>query len=545
VVINNEDYQQLSFSRGMYIDGLTNIPDGYSPLIKNMVVDNGTLTARGAIQVKTPSPAIGYGYTETASSTEEYKHTLYRIGLTTFTPSEEIADAGFVGNAGTNPRPPLVFIYGSGPYSCVPPAAILLGPLCVYNTTLYAAATTGVFKLGVNNFPTVIVETAVAGSPTNLIGLVSHKSRLFGWNDTVKNRLYFTDAPAVGALPDTWNIGTNFIDFNGPRGDTDIQQVVPLGNYLYVFTNNGLFSLYLSGAPTNWIVKMINPTIINKSPRQVVSFNSLIYYVTNKGVYVTDGFEFKLLSAALDPIFNGAGQRSTFNLFIVDNGLLLVSKDTAIPAAYKMYYSKFTTISWSQFSLATSGTVDLTGFRILGTLDTVSPAKLHPHTSIVAYFSTNSRINVYFYATNIIGPDMYPTYTGAVYNGDVSLNIFAALETRLLIEPNFMRTKHYKQLFMYINSSLDKYDFNATVEYQGAAAPNLTELAAPTITPVSASTALYRFGMDQKAFSAKVRWIFELLTTVGGIDMQRFNIGPVGLIAMLDSTAPLKGVNST
>lgn len=136
---------------------------------------------------------------------------------------------------------------------------------------------------------------SVTGMPTHRRGtMVYHRSRLWTHDNlsvTTPNRVYFSTA----LNPDDWPVD-NFIDIGD--GDGIITQLFIFRDVLYVCKTTGMYALFASGPPENWIVRkqFAETGIINQSARE---WNNKMYFVGNSGAYSFDGINLQLLS---DPV---------------------------------------------------------------------------------------------------------------------------------------------------------------------------------------------------------------------------------------------------
>lgn len=192
-----------------------------------------------------------------------------------------------------------------------------------YNSIIYASTDgSSVRKITALNFGTsAITEAIVASSPTNMVGIIAFKNRLFGWKG---NRVYFTDVPSAGGLPETWNTGANFFDIGASRGTPVIMNVLPVENRLYFFTDSGLFSVLISGPASTWIQRSVDESIRVRDKFSCFVHKNIMYFVDDQSVYATDGVNFTNIgdpvNTLLDDIIVGVKRR--VRLFMFNNRLL-------------------------------------------------------------------------------------------------------------------------------------------------------------------------------------------------------------------------------
>lgn len=559
--INNEDYSIIDVKNGVYVTHPLGIPDGYASSLKNFTIKDGIITQRMPVYI--------------AATNSPNTHPNAFIGDSiTGIPIQEIglpAAGGRVLMAATVsviPAAPRSYLLGfiSGPGARVGkvlPAATLSGALCVYNGNLYAGTSTGVIKIGVANFPTSITETAVPSSPTGLIKMITHKSRLFGITG-ITNRLYFTDAPAVGTLPENWNTTVNFIDFNGPNGQTNINDIVSLNNYIYVFTNNGLFSLYTTGAASNWIVKLVNPDVAVHGINQVVTKNNLIYFVAEDGVYVTDGFDFKLISQALSEKFTGIYQQAPQLMWLTpfDNGILLRTKGDQTTTEGEFFYTRLESIAWTNIDFCDVNNLD-GGPR--GVLAVLSADMYDPSFGTVTFLliqhsdipNTVNNSLAYEYKTPAnsivyINKDLLPIFSGnetisSTLTRDIKLDII----TKEIVGSNFTRLKLFRDLIVLFGSEVpfnvdelrawyNGSDYNTIIELPS----QVTSIAqmANTIPHSPNMQTMIKCGLGQQsAYSIRLAMNLTLqqISNVQPIkDRFFFTLQAIGYSAQLERTVP-------
>lgn len=131
---------------------------------------------------------------------------------------------------------------------------------------------------------TDLVGAAVGAAP-NLYVSTIFKDRLFG-AIVLSQRLYFSDTGDFSVWP-----GTNFIDIEGVD-PTPITAFEILNDVLYIFKQNSIWALYVQGDPANWTLRLINPTLGAKNKRAVTNIDGSIFFMSNKGLFETDGLDF-------------------------------------------------------------------------------------------------------------------------------------------------------------------------------------------------------------------------------------------------------------
>ena len=192
-----------------------------------------------------------------------------------------------------------------------------------YNSIIYASnLTTGVRKITALNFGTsAITETLVAASPI-MAGILTFKNRLFGWSG---NRVYYTDVPAPGGLPEIWNVSANFFDIGSSRGTPIIHNILPVENRLFFFTDSGLFSVLISGPANTWVQKSVDESIRVRDRYACLAHKNIMYFVDDQSIWATNGVEFTDIGgpvkSLLDDIYS-VNMRRRFRLFLYNNKLI-------------------------------------------------------------------------------------------------------------------------------------------------------------------------------------------------------------------------------
>lgn len=555
--VNNEDYTLIDITKGIYATNPFQVPDGFSASLKNFVIRDGIVEQRLAFKFDQTSLAGGGWASD-------------QLATLNPVPLNVNCNALFkkIGAAWINPIGAGNRLVGwpTGPFGARRSPVLAntyLGGLVNYNGTIYASAAAGIIRLNVSNWPTAVGEAVVPSTAGLILSrIISHKSRLFGFAHGT-NRLQFTDAPAVGALPEVWNHTVNFIDFNG-LGVTTIWEIVSLNNYIYIFTNAGLFSLYTTGAPANWVVRNINPSVSVRNQWSVVVRNNLIYYITDDGVFVTDGFDFKLISQSLSEYFNGHIQSDTTQAQLqpFDKGLLLViNKKNAIviagePVEKTMLYTKVDSIAWTEWELPT---VPITGPNSLNNLlsaEIYDEDSLNYETRAIIGFANAGAGKTltqfsFQYQNNVFdafNKDEMPETNAAEITGETQYNLNLELVTKPIIGSNFMRLKFFRDAMIILGSRLP---VNMTVEgyYDGRWTPISATLMQEnpynTVNVLNDDVAQFiKLGLsNQQLLSLQLKFNFEMLWSNDGPAMANktgrygFSIVALGVTNTLERTA--------
>lgn len=194
---------------------------------------------------------------------------------------------------------------------------------CQYRDRYYASNfTSQVFRMSnfVTGGPTITVTDLFAQAGINI--LVTYKNRIFGM---AKNRIYYTDLPAIGGYPETWNAVTNFVDLPSTDYDVTIYNALVYKDKLYLFTDRGLFYLVANGDPTNWSIQLVSATfsIFN---RDSVCINKNFIFLTNQyGIYAFNGVKFDDITGSIKGAWDRADPTTYFmaRLYPYEEGILL------------------------------------------------------------------------------------------------------------------------------------------------------------------------------------------------------------------------------
>lgn len=300
-------------------------PNGFCSEFINVVVnESGNIAPRGSFKNCIAAAGAGAGFnTGTISATAKPKLLTYPPGvqfLGAATVNRPIAAAGGY-----------LWNYDAfGTLEKTQYTTVVNNPVfhnrewVMYRDNLYSCSSAAsVYKISNWNFAVAnsgaLTETNVAGSPA-LTGLVFHKSRLFGWKN---QRVYFTDAIAVGGYPETWNTAANFFDL--PSTSTPlIHDMFVFNGTLYIFAEDGIYTVSVYGAPTNWVVKLVSSDIvINNKSCVCLAEDGFVYYTTQKNIFVYNGERSVDIGGPLQAIINKGGPIGvSVSVFPFEKGIL-------------------------------------------------------------------------------------------------------------------------------------------------------------------------------------------------------------------------------
>lgn len=399
-----EDYYRIAIGQGLYTSDLsTNIPDGFSTSCYNLIATGDSVENRPGIK----RPSVDWNTWVDVNAAP--------VVTTCVDNFWEMSPW-----AGDSSKP--AFMWSGGGYT-TQAGGLLAGPTlnairaegihdandgfmsvslpgycygaCQYNGTVYFLLTSGVQKVSSFNWATdSITYSAVAtGNISNMTNLFTFKDRLWAFTG---NRLYYTNPPTVGGLPETWAAATNFVPFIGPTGNGIILKVVPLGTKLIVFTSAGLFTLLVEGEPASWINRILDSKSICTSFRCAFESKGIVYFVNTEGVWATNGLKVSNLSATIsDQFFLSTGGRMHSICHYEDGMIVSVTKLAANGqnvdnAVSNVFYSKLDPICWTNWDVGDPDKAD-TAFSLVGFCSTTSkiPTYLNPDPIVYAMIYTS------------------------------------------------------------------------------------------------------------------------------------------------------------
>ncbi|MBA2350101.1 MAG: hypothetical protein H0V81_17640 [Solirubrobacterales bacterium] len=485
--IAGEEYYPVAIGQGMYTSELpSNIPDGYSAVCYNMVATGDSLENRIGVKrlsfdwkVLETNP----GFHGTDSDFYNYFVQISPYGGNPALPAFMWGAFGFAvpgGAANTNTlnfvRAAGTVAAGDGFMSVTVPNRVI--GICQYNDTIYfSLLNDGVKKITAINWSTdTITYTSVVSSALgSIVGLFTFKDRMWGW---FGNKLYFTNLPAVGGQPETWALAANVIPFVGPNGAGVIENVIPLGNKLAIFTTNGLFTLLVEGAPASWILRILDSKSICTASRCAFESKGIIYYINNQGVWATNNMSVTKLSGVIEDQFFLAKGARVHTICAYEDGMIASIAKAATDLRYydkdncRVLYSKLDPIAWTEWNI-NSNDIGLYPERFAlfwSTTDKI-PTYLNAEPTVyVMAFVTDSTSAVPFYSVAQLlimdgGVDEYTNRSNIIRSQPVGIY----LKTKHFDGDNAYRLKHAKQAYLEIYSSdaehlfTSSWDIDATI----------------------------------------------------------------------------------
>ena len=131
------------------------------------------------------------------------------------------------------------------------PATYGVKAFCQYKDRFYAS--NGVLTNGkifrISNFATAGGALTVGDMATITKGvdiMLTFRNRVFGIK---KNRIYYTDIPAIAGYPEVWNESLNVIEIPSVDYDVTVYNAFVYKDKIYMFTDKGVYVLSVNGAP--------------------------------------------------------------------------------------------------------------------------------------------------------------------------------------------------------------------------------------------------------------------------------------------------------
>lgn len=204
------------------------------------------------------------------------------------------------------------------------PASHGIKALTQFKDRFYAANSTRIFR--VYNFtplgspPLATTDLLVIAGGVDL--LVTFKNRVFGIK---KNRIYYTDLPAAGLYPETWNSAINFIDAASVNYDITIWNVKVFRDKLYLFTDKGIYYLQANGDPTNWNIQVVSTSFSIYDRDSVCMNRNLLFFTDQSSVYTFDGSKITNITDKFKtPFYNTSSTDGIYlSVYPFEDGIIL------------------------------------------------------------------------------------------------------------------------------------------------------------------------------------------------------------------------------
>lgn len=479
--VQEENFFPVAIGQGMYTAELpSNIPDGFSPVCYNMVASGDSLENR--IGIKRSS--IDWKVLEIAPTGGVWDSDYYNFFVHLFPGNKDAAKPAFawsgfgfaVPGAGANTNTLNMVRAGAsgagdGFLSTTVPERIL--GICQYQDNIYFSMTiSGVQKITNINWSTDVVTYThvVSSAGSTWAGLFTFKDRLWAWGTgTNSHRLYYTEIPSVGGLPETWAPASQFVQFVGPNGRGDIKKIVPLGNRLLVFTSNGLFTLLVEGAPASWILRVLDSKSVSTTSQSAFESKNIVYYVNTQGVWATNGQAATKLSGTIeDQWFLAKGARIHSICPYEDGMIVSVAKLASSNDNFfdkencRVFYSKIDPIGWTEWNFNRNelGTFPEQLCMIWSTSDKIPTfINQEPSVYVMAFVSDSTNAAVAYAVAQVLvldgGTDEYVNKNNAVRSNPVGVYF----KTKSFDGGNQHQFKKLKKGFIELFTSDAEHDF--------------------------------------------------------------------------------------
>lgn len=164
-------------------------------------------------------------------------------------------------------------------------------------------------------------------------GLVVYGDRLFIYK---LNRLIYTDIPASGGYPETWNSGNNFINLpSSNTGSPTIYNCIAFNGLLYIFTDKGIFVLNGRNAtPTTWSVDLVTDQVCILNRHAVQLVNGIFIITDRKRIVSFDGQSIHNIGAPVQYLFN---IYNSFSVVPFLKGFILSCRNYAVSGGFWAY----------------------------------------------------------------------------------------------------------------------------------------------------------------------------------------------------------------
>jgi hypothetical protein len=365
----SEEVIPVNFSQGMFTADLASaIPDGYCAEAKNCIPTGTSVESR-------------FGFKPSSVEFDETYDVEDRFN--------SFSHLGFTGD----PDAPMV-LWGSGQGSGSPKLHMIRegDPLTDpggsagyldasipadfysavnYNGEYYLFLSSAVYKLtNINWSAGTFTTTVVPNSPVGSVQAIHFFDRLWTAHE---NKLYWTDPPASpGGLLETWDTTNNFLALVGNNGPAKIFKIIPLGSRIFAFTSQGLFSITVTGTPTDWYSRPLDDNAIVNSYECAFEVGGLIYYISIYGVFVTNGADSIKLSGPIENNFLAGNfergdtapskRANIYRLNYMDGGMIASVSHYYIDSGTAYYdvdfcrnfYTRLGTTAWSEWNFNTT-----------------------------------------------------------------------------------------------------------------------------------------------------------------------------------------------
>ena len=326
-MIFGEESMNVKFNKGLWeSDAPEKTPDGFCSEFTNCLVDDiGNIVPRPAFVRCGQSTVIAQAYPNVAISFKPAYYGNFRHrklgGYGTNNPdgwlNTETKLTNYKKSLSTDSTNSVATITGGHTFDW--------STACMYRDRIYAFCSTdsAIKRLTGWSFvgASALTETTVGVTPTAISGMLFFKSRLFAW---YQNRVMFTDEITAGGYPETWNTGTNFFDLPSD-GSPTINNIFVIDNTMWAFTEDGVYTVLVYGAPSNWIVRKVNERIITTSKYDsCISSDNIIFFKTDESVFAFNREKIVEVGAPIKHVLQNRGSVGLVSaIFTSEKGLFL------------------------------------------------------------------------------------------------------------------------------------------------------------------------------------------------------------------------------
>lgn len=355
--VYGEQLFRVEIGKGLYTAELpSNIPDGFSQKAYNLVATGDSLENRiGIRQSSVDWHKVQQGYTDDTMVIKTHAPNVIDSAALVWNSYDHTGTMGVPNTLCLIRSEPNGGMGGDGFMEITLPAKCR--GVASYQSTIYFLMDDAnrVYKVTALDWAADSITYASIPSAASILpttGLYAFKDRLWTvWNE----RLYFTEVAPVGGLPETWT-ALNYVVFSGIRGRAEIQQVVPLGNKLLVFTRAGAFSLLVEGEPESWILRTLDSESVSLHRLCAFESKGIVYFVNSNGVFATNGSSVAKISGVIeDQFFLSKGIRGQALIPFEDGMILSIMKynaDMTYDAPNcRIFYSKTDPVAWTEWNL--------------------------------------------------------------------------------------------------------------------------------------------------------------------------------------------------
>lgn len=288
--------------------------------------------------IATAMPAIATTKSVPMSMVQDYAESFIAVG-------SEIADSpSLLTIVDVNAAAPAVYWLNTNTavptsITSTPPANLGFSSFCQFRDRYYGWVKSSTFVYKISNFVAgggALVMTAVSTAMAGVTMLIAFRNRIFAM---AKGRIYYTDLPAIGGYPETWNTVVNFIDLPAVDFDVTIFNAKVYKDKLYLFTDRGIYYLQANGDPINWNIQLVSANFPIFNRDSVAVNRNLIFVTDQQTIYMFDGTQFTNVSQSIQEIFyNFQSDQALIKIYPYEDGIALVrSRYTTGSGSYAQF----------------------------------------------------------------------------------------------------------------------------------------------------------------------------------------------------------------